>query len=198
MDNEIRRIYIADKNNKGSLEGFALKISPQARHDHFSYTDAKQLLDDIKGSLTQQSEVLIVESSKVLSELSALVWAQLRDTMRQRDIALVVRQIPSTWRKERLAWHQCLHEQVATQVMLDVIDNDHKERSERIARKQKAGVEKARASGVHIGRKADTDQYQEIDKLLRAGRTYKDIERELKCSSKTITKAKVWAGARAK
>lgn len=193
MGNEIRRIYIADKKSKSILKEFAVKVLPLFAEDHLSYTDAKQLMSDIKSTKQCQSEVLIVESDKVLSALSSGLWTQLRAIIKKYGVTLIVRQIPSTWTAELLASHQSA--KIATQVLIDVINNNHKERSEWIVQKQKAGIKKAQDTGVHIGRKADIAQYQEIDRLLRAGRTYKNIERELKCSSRTIIKAKVWAAS---
>lgn len=45
---------------------------------------------------------------------------------------------------------------------------------------------------THIGRKPNIDIYKKILALVDKGATYKDINKELQCSSSTIAKAKHW------
>lgn len=45
---------------------------------------------------------------------------------------------------------------------------------------------------THIGRKPNIDTYKKILALVDKGATYKEINRQLECSSSTIAKAKHW------
>ena len=196
MEYAIRRIYAVDESRKPILETFKTESFITDTHYYFGSEDIERLISEISnqsqaGMKTRQPEQLIIENVQALSGLGNKLWVMLRCAIKKHEVILVVMDIPTTWVKSTLMDKEA--SLLVSAVMTDVIDAIYNEKSRVFAEKQQAGIKKAQAAGVHIGRTINVDMYKKINKLLAVGRTYKEIEGKLGCSSRTIVKAKKWA-----
>ncbi|EDG2615742.1 resolvase [Salmonella enterica] len=138
----------------------------------------------------QKGDVLLIEQVDRLSRLNAEDWSKLRSVITEKGIRVVALDLPTS------------HMLVAsgdefTGRMLDAINGMMLDMLAAIARKdyedrrrrQKQGIAKAQSEGKYKGRGTDLDKQAAIIALLKAGRSYSQIEKAMGVSRPTIAKA---------
>lgn len=138
----------------------------------------------------QRGDVLLIEQVDRLSRLNADDWLKLRSTITEKGIRVVALDLPTS---HMLA----AHGDEFTGRMLDAINGMMLDMLAAIARKdyedrrrrQKQGIDKAKAEGKYKGRGADLDKQAAIISLLKSGNSYSQIERAMGVSRPTIAKA---------
>ncbi|MDM2944786.1 recombinase family protein [Citrobacter sp. Cm038] len=138
----------------------------------------------------QKGDILLIEQVDRLSRLNTDDWLKLRKAISEKGIRVVALDLPTS------------HMLVAsgdefTGRMLDAINSMMLDMLAAIARKdyedrrrrQKQGIAKAQAEGKYKGRGADLDKQAAIIALLKAGRSYSQIEKAMGVSRPTIAKA---------
>ena len=138
----------------------------------------------------QKGDILLIEQVDRLSRLNTDDWLKLRKAISEKGIRVVALDLPTS------------HMLVAsgdefTGRMLDAINSMMLDMLAAIARKdyedrrrrKKQGIAKAQAEGKYKGRGADLDKQAAIIALLKAGRSYSQIEKAMGVSRPTIAKA---------
>lgn len=158
-------------------------------------SEINRLISDCMDSDTYtDSDILLVEDVSVFSEFDINQWQQIMLCVKLKDkrIRVVVSDIRSTLEAANTTKDSDLVRlKELTYLTIDAISSA----SKHAIRKRKRAAD----NGLPVitdkpkGKKIDTDKYMKIIELLAAGMTYKDIEAQLKCSSRTIAKAKEWS-----
>lgn len=188
------------KRAKKSLEDFAEAQSlnicsfyvENASGAQLERPELFRLLNDCK-----PGDILLIEDIDRLSRLDAKDWQKLKLLLKQKDLKIVAVNVPTT--------HMALKgsaNDFDNRIMGAVNDmliellaagarRDYEQRRER----QAQGIAKAKTEGKFQGRKTNYDLYRSIVKLLKSDHTYKEINKLLGSSSRTISKAKKWSEA---
>lgn len=135
----------------------------------------------------QQGDVLLVEQIDRLSRLKQEDWAQLKAMIASRGVRVVSMDLPTSSMNitatdevtQRLM-------QAVNDMLLDMLaaiaNKDYEDRR----RRQKQGIEKAKAEGKFKGRAEDTKKHKQIEALLRAGHSWTDVQGIAEVSRSTI------------
>ena len=206
MGNSLRTYHIASAKDKDSDSPKQRFIEFAGKHDFevgVVYIEPAPLVE-LKGSQLskllnscQHSDVVLIEDTTVFDKLNSNDWEELAYLIRAKKVRMVVIDIPTTWqhmvsvsRIEDIG--NTLNKVSLTSFMIEVLASRSKSSTARIKQAQADGIKKAKQKSKYEGRKPDIRQYKAILKLLDAGKTYKEIEKALRCSSRTVSVAKKW------
>lgn len=138
----------------------------------------------------QPGDVLLVEQVDRLSRLNAEDWARLKAEITAKRIRVVALDLPTS--------HQLIRagDDEFTARMLDAINGMMLDMLAAIARKdyedrrrrQRQGIEKAKAQGMYRGRPADEKRNQAIKQMLRSGQSWSSIVQATGCSRSTLSR----------
>ena len=140
---------------------------------------------------TQYGDTILIENTDVLLALSISLWQQLSVVLKEKAVRLVVTDIPTTW-LQLDSKTKSVDVTAVNDLLIELLSSFAQRELVRVKRSQAAGIRKAQLQGKYEGRKPDIAQYKAIIKLITAGKTYKQIENKLGCSSRTIARAKKW------
>lgn len=188
LDNEsIKTVFIAFADKYG-LEVGVMYIEPK-RCTTLKNSQLYRLL-----SSCHQNDVVLIQDTTVFNKLNSDGWQELYYLVKAKAIRLVVMAIPSTWQAIKDTHQYCDDDQPTSlsSFMIEVLASNARCTLIRNKQVQAAGIKQAQLAGRYKGRKPDLTQYKTINELLAAGKSYKEIESELQCSSSTIAKAKKW------
>lgn len=142
--------------------------------------------DSLKG------DVILIEKMDRLTRLPFPVWESLKQRIKDAGIHIVVLDQPTT--------HSILSgsdqvtsaiQQALTNFMLDLGAAMARDDYETRQKRQAQGIEKAKKDpNKYQGRKANTDRHNAIEKLLKSGHSYSDIQKILGCSRGIIANVK--------
>lgn len=142
--------------------------------------------------ISHQGDVLLVEQVDRISRLNTEDWETLKSIITKKGIRIVALDLPTS--------HQFLNKSSDefTQRMIDAINamlldmlaavsrKDYEDRR----RRQLEGIKTAKESGKYKGRQVNQKLHENIDALLKAGKSYGSIVELLGCSRSTISKIK--------
>lgn len=138
----------------------------------------------------EAGDVLLVEQVDRLSRLNAADWNRLRAEITGKGVRVVALDLPTS--------HQLIQPGADefTARMLDAINGMMLDMLAAIARKdyedrrrrQKQGIEKAKAEGVYRGRPADTKRNEALKAMLRNGQSWTSIIEATGCSRSTLAR----------
>lgn len=191
LDNEsIKTAFIAFADKYG-LEVGVMYIEPK-RCTTLKNSQLHRLL-----SSCHQNDMVLIQDTTVFNKLNRDGWQELYYLVKAKAIRLVVMAIPSTWQAIKDTHQYCDDENgkqptSLSSFMIEVLASNARYTVIRNKQVQAAGIKQAQLAGRYKGRKPDLTQYKIINELLAAGKSYKEIESELQCSSSTIAKAKKW------
>lgn len=209
MGNSLRTYHIASAKDKESY-------SPKQRFIDFAgeygfevgvvYIEPSPLVELESSQLKrllescQNLDVMLIKDTAVFNKLNNKSWEEIAWLIKAKQIRVVVMNIPTTWEQmvsiSRIKdISNTLNKASITDFMIEVLASHSKSSAAVIKQAQSDGIKKAREQGKYEGRKADIKQYKTILKLLDAGKTYKEIEKSLHCSSRTVSAAKKWEAA---
>lgn len=138
-------------------------------------------------------DVLLVEDVDRLSRLNANDWELLKTKLSEKQIRIVAVNVPTTWihlSNELLEFDSRMFLAI-NNMLLDMLAAIARRDYDVRRQRQSQGILKAKASGKYVGRKVNTDRYAAIKKLLKANMSWTEIQKSLKCSRNTISKAKL-------
>ena len=180
--------------NGFDVDSFYIEKNPVTLENLEDSEIVRLITDCIDSNSYLEGDILLVEDAGVFSGFQIDKWQQIMLCIKLKDkrVRVVVSDIRSTLEGVSATEES---EQVRlkelTYLTIDAISSA----SKHVIRKK----ERAAANALPVietkpqGKKIDTDKYTKIIELLAAGMTYRDIETELKCSSRTIARAKEWS-----
>ena len=137
----------------------------------------------------EQGDILLVEHIDRISRLNDADWNQLKQIIKSKGIRVVSVDLPTS--------HQFMqHSDEFTGRMLSAVNDLMLDMLAAVARKdyqdrrrrQKEGIKKAKEQSKYRGRGENKDLHNNIEMLLREGKSYSTIMNLLKCSRGTIAK----------
>ncbi|HHW34666.1 MAG TPA: recombinase family protein [Paracoccus solventivorans] len=138
----------------------------------------------------EAGDVLLVEQVDRLSRLNAADWNRLRAEITAKGVRVVALDLPTS--------HQLIQPGADefTARMLDAINGMMLDMLAAIARKdyedrrrrQRQGIESAKAKGVYRGRPADVERNEALKTMLRNGQSWASIIKATGCSRSTLAK----------
>lgn len=138
----------------------------------------------------EAGDVLLVEQVDRLSRLNAADWNRLRAEITAKGVRVVALDLPTS--------HQLIQpgSDEFTSRMLDAINGMMLDMLAAIARKdyedrrrrQRQGIEKARAEGIYRGRPADSERNEALKTMLRNGQSWASIIKATGCSRSTLSR----------
>jgi len=153
---------------------------------HLNRPELFRLLGD-----SRPRDVLLVEDVDRLSRLTAAEWERLKGAIRERQVLVVAVNVPTTWQHLAPARNDFDMRMFGAinDMLLDMLAaiarRDYEQRRER----QSQGIMKAKGDGKYLGRKADTERYAVINRLLASKSSWSEVQRTVKCSRNTISAA---------
>lgn len=181
-------IISESENIQSKLRDYNLRIDNvfgESRHN-INYNKSR-LLSVVKKVGT--ANTLIITDIKHINMLSDRDFEVFRRVIESDYIRLVVLNLPATYRAISVP-NPMLNRRVQhgiTKVLIEAIhamcgDDSFNNNDQ----------EDDIPDSTHIGRRPNIDLYKKILALVDKGATYKEINRELSCSSSTVVKAKNW------
>lgn len=177
---------------KDALEKFAkesnLKISTFFVENESGATlnrpELFRLLD-----IAQTDDILLVEQIDRISRLNDKDWNQLKAIIKSKGIRVVSLDLPMSY---QLANHsdEFTGRMLAAinDLMLDMLAAVARKDYQDRRRRQKEGIEKAKAEGRYKGRGENKDLLENVEMLLKDKKSYSTIIRILGCSRATVAK----------
>lgn len=176
---------------RDELKGFAadkgLRIAAYYQENVSGTTlerpELNKLIDD-----SESDDVLLVEKLDRLTRLPYEQWQSLKGLITSKGLKIVVVDLPMT--------HQQLSNDEALSAMMKVISDfiveiasvQARDDYETRAKRQKQGIEKAKAEGKYKGRPMNTVLHDKIKTMLEVGVSWSKIQSTLSCSRSTIQK----------
>lgn len=134
-------------------------------------------------------DVLLIEQVDRLSRLSDGDWRKLRGEVDARQVRIVALDLPTSWSLATPADEFTGRMLSAINAMLlDVLAAVARKDFDDRKRRAAEGRTKAKAAGVYKGRKEDTARNDGIAAMLRAGRSYSQIQAATGCGRATVAK----------
>ncbi|KXZ36275.1 resolvase [Vibrio alginolyticus] len=141
---------------------------------------------------SHEGDILLIEKMDRLTRLPFPVWESLKQRIKEAGINIVVLDQPTT--------HSILSgsdqvtsaiQQALTNFMLDLGAAMARDDYETRQKRQAEGIQKAKKDpSKYQGRKANTGRHSSIEKLLKAGHSYSDIQKIIGCSRGLIANIK--------
>jgi DNA invertase Pin-like site-specific DNA recombinase len=138
----------------------------------------------------EPGDVLLIEQVDRLSRLNAPDWERLKSEIASRQVRVVALDLPTSWMMARADTDQFTARmfEAINSMMLDMLAAVARKDYEDRRRRQKEGVERAKAEGVYRGRPVDTERNAAIAKMLKAGQSWSSIQAASGCSRSTIAR----------
>ena len=143
--------------------------------------------------IAQSGDALLVEQVDRISRLNTEDWESLRTIIVNKGIKMIALDLPTS--------HQFLQNNndeftqrmfiAINAMMLDMLAAIARKDYEDRRRRQKQGIQKAKAQGKYRGRPTNIELHRKIRTLLEEGKSYNQIIDLLGCSRATISKVKV-------
>ena len=137
-----------------------------------------------------EGDILLIEQVDRLSRLNEDDWSKLKDVIRSKKLKIVSLDLPTSWSfvKVENDFNAAMMAAI-NGMMLDMLAviarKDYTDRR----RRQAEGIAKAKEDGRYKGRTTNTERLDLIQTLLKAGKPWNDIQKQLECSRATINKA---------
>ncbi|WP_447882718.1 recombinase family protein [Serratia fonticola] len=139
--------------------------------------------------IAERGDVLLCEQIDRVSRLTNEDWKSLRRIIESKGVRLVSLDLPTS--------HQLLHStdeftqrmfEALNSMMLDMLAAIARKDYEDRRRRQKQGIEKAKANNSYKGRPVDQELHRKVEELLTDGKSWNKIQDLIGCSRATIAK----------
>lgn len=144
----------------------------------------------------EPGDVLLVEQVDRLSRLNAEDWEKLKGEITARQIRVIALDLPTSWMlasaDDFTGWVFGAINGLMLDMLAAIARKDYEDRR----RRQREGVEKARATGVYKGRPVNEERNAAIGKMLAAKVSWSAIQKAIGCSRSTIARIAKEAAAR--
>lgn len=144
--------------------------------------------------IAERGDVLLCEQIDRVSRLTNEDWKNLRRIIESKGVRLVSLDLPTS--------HQLLHStdeftqrmfEALNSMMLDMLAAIARKDYEDRRRRQKQGIEKAKANNRYKGRPVDQELHRRIAELLSDGKSWNKVQDLIGCSRATVAKvSKKW------
>lgn len=134
-------------------------------------------------------DIILVEQIDRLARLTKQDWETLKGILSTKNLAIVSPELPTSWLALTPSSSSEFTRSIVSSVnsmLLDMLAAVSRKDYEDRKRRQKEGIEKAKANGKYAGRKPDIKRRLSIEALLKNGRSYSEIQEVLKCSRSLI------------
>ncbi|MBY5920941.1 recombinase family protein [Ferrimonas balearica] len=138
----------------------------------------------------EPGDVLLVEKVDRLTRLPYEQWKALRHRLDQAQIRILVADQPMTYSAVREGESDGFITRLLTDFMLDLAAGMARDDYETRRKRQKQGIEAAKAEGRYKGRQTNTKLHSDIQALLAKGVSWSEIQRVTGCSRSTIGRVK--------
>jgi len=138
------------------------------------------------------NDVLLIENVDRLSRLNASDWETLKTEIKKRQIRVVALDLPTSWvclSNTSDGFTDRLFEAINAMILDMLAAFSRKDYEDRIKR-QKQGIQVAKAKGLYKGRPANNLRNNEILKMLSDGYSWNSIINLTGCSRSTISRLK--------
>jgi DNA invertase Pin-like site-specific DNA recombinase len=180
---------------KGELESFAAgyghKIAKRyTENESGAKLDRPKLFELLEDS--SPGDVLLVEQIDRLSRMTDSDWKALRQVIKAKGINVVSIDLPTSHKfmtppKAGDDFTQRVMEAI-NDLMLDILAATSRKDYEDRRRRQKQGIEKAKANGKFRGKQENPTRLKTIEGLIQSGQSYSEIVASLGCSRATVAK----------
>jgi DNA invertase Pin-like site-specific DNA recombinase len=135
-------------------------------------------------------DILLVEQVDRLSRLTAEDWTRLKALLGQRKVRVVALDLPTSWMMaiDRIDEFTSRMFEAVNGMMLDVLAAVARKDYEDRRRRQREGIDKAKARGAYRGRPEDVARNQAILKLLKQGNSWSTVMASTGAARATIAK----------
>ncbi|MDV2858277.1 recombinase family protein [Oceanimonas sp. CAM02] len=139
--------------------------------------------------IARTDDVLLVEQVDRLSRLNSNDWERLQGLIKSKGVRVVALDLPTS--------HQLLHTGdeftnrmlgAINGMMLDMLAAIARKDYEDRRRRQRQGINKAKAEGRYRGRPVDERLHASVRELLMDGKSYSKIMEIMKCSRATVAR----------
>lgn len=140
--------------------------------------------------IAQQGDVLLVEQVDRISRLNNHDWELLKTKITSKGITIVALDLPTSHQFMKMESDDFTQRMLGAinRMMLDMLAAVARKDYEDRRRRQAEGIYKAKKTGKYKGRKINTGLHENIEALLKAGKSYSTIVNLLGCSRSTISK----------
>lgn len=138
-----------------------------------------------------EGDIVLVEQIDRLARLRQDDWDTLKIMLAQKKLAIVSPELPTSWVAMKSADETEFTAsilQAVNSMLLDMLAAVARKDYEDRRRRQRQGIEKAKAKGHYRGRQPNFERHQQIRTLLDAGQSYSSIRAMLGCSRGLIAK----------
>lgn len=144
-----------------------------------------RLLDDC-----HPGDVLLVEQVDRLSRLNAADWERLKAAIAAKRVRVVALDLPTSHQMMKTGADEFTARMLdaINGMMLDMLAAIARKDYEDRRRRQKQGVEKAKAEGVYRGRPEDAKRNAAIVSMLNSGQSWNSIIAATGCSRSTLSR----------
>lgn len=138
----------------------------------------------------QPGDVLLVEQVDRLSRLTDKDWKSLRAEIEAKGVRIVALDLPTSWSLAHPHTDEFTQRmfQAINGMLLDVLAAVARKDYDDRRRRQEQGQAKAKLAGLYRGRQEDRARNDGIAVLLKAGRTWSQIQEAVGCSRATVAK----------
>lgn len=180
---------------QGDLEQFAkdngLTVVDTFVENASGATLARPELTRLLGSI-RPGEVLLVESIDRLTRLDANDWDKLKGLLKDKQVKLVVKDIPTTYGNLSTATNEATQAimQAVNTMLIEILSAMAREDYTKRRERQKQGIAKAKAAGKYKGKPANLEKHKEILQLRKdcPDWSQRKMASVLKCSLGTVNK----------
>ncbi|SNR56740.1 resolvase [Paracoccus sediminis] len=138
----------------------------------------------------QPGDVLLVEQVDRLSRLNAADWSRLKAEIAAKRVRVVALDLPTSYQLMQTGGNDFTARMLdaINGMMLDMLAAIARKDYEDRRRRQRQGIETAKANGVYRGRPADQERNGAIKDMLRKGQSWNSITKATGCSRSTLAR----------
>ncbi len=142
--------------------------------------------------IAQRGDILLVEQVDRISRLNNQDWERLKSQITLKGIIIVALDLPTSHQFIQANTDEFTQRMLAAinSMMLDMLAAVARKDYEDRRRRQREGIDKAKTDGKYKGRPVNDKRNENIDALLKAGKSYSEIVNILECSRSTISKVR--------
>lgn len=137
---------------------------------------------------SEPGDILLTEQVDRLSRLTAPDWDRLKSEIRSRGVRVVALDLPTSHLLVSQDEFTSRMFEAMNGLMLDILAAVARKDYEDRRRRQKQGIEKAKAEGRYKGRREDQHRNEAIVAMLRKGQSWSSIIGATRCSRSTLAR----------
>lgn len=139
---------------------------------------------------SQPGDVLLIEQVDRLSRLNSADWEKLKAEIRIKQIRVVALDLPTSWTmaSDNADEFTLRMFEAINSMLLDMIAAIARKDYDDRRRRQKQGIDKAKADGKYKGRPENKTRNSALLKMLESGQSWNSIIAATGCSRSTLSK----------